>query len=88
MAGERDRGSSHDGMTENANPGLAFRHLVAVSAASENAPTSTEVLQLASEQDGTYDGEEKEEQKRRKEEDWAVYTEINKKGAGNTMNRG
>ncbi|KAG7528141.1 hypothetical protein FFLO_06380 [Filobasidium floriforme] len=57
-------------------------------AASENAPTSTEVLQLASEQDGTYDGEEKEEEKRKKEEDWAVYTEINKKGAGNTMNRG
>lgn len=59
-----------------------------IRAASENAPTSTEVLQLASEQDGTHDGEEKEEQKRKKEEDWAVYTEINKKGAGNTMNRG
>jgi len=57
-------------------------------AASENAPTSTEILQLASEQDGTRDGRDKEEQKRRKEEDWAVYTELNKKGAGNTMNRG
>jgi immunoglobulin-binding protein 1 len=57
-------------------------------AASENAPTSTEILQLASEQDGTRDGRDKEEEKRRKEEDWAVYTELNKKGAGNTMNRG
>jgi immunoglobulin-binding protein 1 len=58
------------------------------SAASENAPTSTELLQLASEQDGTREGREKEEEKRKKEEDWAVYTELNKKGAGNTMNRG
>lgn len=61
---------------------------VSFRAASENAPTSTEILQLASEQDGTRDAEEKEEEKRRKEEDWSVYTELNKKGAGNTMNRG
>lgn len=32
--------------------------------------------------------EEKDEQKRQKDENWAVYTEANKRGAGNTMNRG
>ena len=34
------------------------------------------------------DAEEKGEQKRLKEENWAMYAEENKRGAGNTMNRG
>ena len=38
--------------------------------------------------DGTADGDLKTEQKRQKEESWAVYTEANPRGAGNTMNRG
>jgi hypothetical protein len=45
-------------------------------------------LELAAEDDGTVLGAEKEEQKRQKEEKWATYTDSNKKGAGNTMNRG
>lgn len=38
--------------------------------------------------DGTVDGDLKTEQKRQKEESWAMYTEANPRGAGNTMNRG
>ncbi len=34
------------------------------------------------------EAEEKAEQKRLKEENWAQYTEANPRGAGNTMNRG
>jgi hypothetical protein len=45
-------------------------------------------LELAAENDGTVEGEAKFEQKRQKEEKWAMYTDENKKGAGNTMNRG
>jgi hypothetical protein len=56
--------------------------------ASYDAPTESELLELAAEDDGTVLGEQKAEQKRVKEENWAVYTEANKKGAGNTMNRG
>ena len=56
--------------------------------ASYDAPTERELLELAAEDDGTVLGAEKAEQKRLKEENWAVYTEANKKGAGNTMNRG
>jgi immunoglobulin-binding protein 1 len=56
--------------------------------ASYDAPTESELLELAAEDDGTVLGAEKAEQKRIKEENWAVYTEANKKGAGNTMNRG
>jgi len=56
--------------------------------ASYDAPTESELLELAAEDDGTVLGAEKAEQKRLKEENWAVYTEANKKGAGNTMNRG
>jgi immunoglobulin-binding protein 1 len=56
--------------------------------ASYDAPTDSELLALAAEDDGTMLGEEKGEQKRRKEEDWSVYAEANPKGAGNTMNRG
>lgn len=56
--------------------------------ASRNAPTSSEQLTMDSERDGTRFGEEKEEEKRRKDEDWAVFTDANPKGSGNTMNRG
>ncbi|RXK42237.1 hypothetical protein M231_00596 [Tremella mesenterica] len=56
--------------------------------ASYDAPTSSELLALAAEQDGAIAGEEKEEQKRLKEENWAQYTEVNPRGAGNRMNRG
>jgi immunoglobulin-binding protein 1 len=56
--------------------------------ASYDAPTESELLELAAEDDGTVLGAEKAEQKRVKEENWAVYTEANKKGAGNTKNRG
>jgi immunoglobulin-binding protein 1 len=56
--------------------------------ASYDAPTDSELLELAAEQDGTVEAEEKGEQKRLKEESWANYAEENKRGAGNTMNRG
>ncbi|CDZ97159.1 Protein phosphatase 2A-associated protein [Phaffia rhodozyma] len=55
--------------------------------ASEEAPTTNEILQLASEQDGLLSAIEADEKKRLKDENWAVYTEENAKGAGNTMNR-
>ncbi|KAG8948878.1 hypothetical protein FRC04_009216 [Tulasnella sp. 424] len=57
-------------------------------AASQNAPTSSEQLQMDSEQDGTIFGEQKSEEKRKKDEEWAVFTDRNPKGSGNTMNRG
>ncbi|KAF8964013.1 serine/threonine protein phosphatase PP2A-associated protein [Flammula alnicola] len=57
-------------------------------AASQAAPTSSEQLAIDSEMDGTVEGEMKEETKRQKEENWALYTEANPRGAGNTMNRG
>ncbi len=56
--------------------------------ASYDAPTTSELLELAAENDGTREAEEKEDEKRQKEENWAVYTEANPRGAGNTMNRG
>jgi immunoglobulin-binding protein 1 len=56
--------------------------------ASYDAPTESELLELAAEEDGTVLGEQKVEQKRQKEEKWATFTDSNKKGAGNTMNRG
>lgn len=59
-----------------------------VSQASYDAPTESELLALAGEHDGTVEGYEAAEKKRLKEEKWAVFTEENKKGAGNTMNRG
>jgi hypothetical protein len=55
--------------------------------ASEDAPTSSEILQLASEQDGTRSATMADDQKREKDENWARFTEENAKGAGNTMNR-
>lgn len=59
-----------------------------IRAASQAAPTSSEQLALDSEMDGTTQGEIKVEEKRQKEESWAMYTEANPRGAGNTMNRG
>lgn len=56
--------------------------------ASYDAPTDSELLALAAENDGTVEADEKYEAKRAKEENWANYTEENKRGAGNTMNRG
>ncbi|OCF41817.1 hypothetical protein I317_04327 [Kwoniella heveanensis CBS 569] len=56
--------------------------------ASYDAPTESELLELAAEDDGTVLGYEKAEQKRLKDEKWAQYTDENKKGAGNTMNKG
>lgn len=56
--------------------------------ASADAPTESELLALAAENDGTAEAEEKGDQKRLKEENWAQYAEENKRGAGNTMNRG
>ncbi|TCD67275.1 hypothetical protein EIP91_000297 [Steccherinum ochraceum] len=55
---------------------------------SESQPTTSEQLALDSEMDGTAFGEEKTEQKRQKDENWARYTDSHVKGAGNTMNRG
>ncbi|KAF8236299.1 serine/threonine protein phosphatase PP2A-associated protein [Tricholoma matsutake] len=56
--------------------------------ASRAEPTSSEQLALEAEMDGTREGEEKVEQKRLKDENWARYTDENPRGAGNTMNRG
>ena len=56
--------------------------------ASADAPTESELLALAAEEDATMEGDAKAEQKRLKDENWARYTDDNKKGAGNTMNRG
>ncbi|KAG6833069.1 hypothetical protein H0H87_011813 [Tephrocybe sp. NHM501043] len=56
--------------------------------ASEAAPTSSEQLALDAEMEGTLEGEQKSEEKRLKDENWARYTDENPKGAGNTMNRG
>ncbi|KAG5220903.1 serine threonine protein phosphatase pp2a-associated protein [Salix suchowensis] len=43
---------------------------------------------LDAEEDGTLLGEANAEKKRQKDENWAVFTDENPKGAGNTMNRG
>ncbi|EEB90482.1 hypothetical protein MPER_11306 [Moniliophthora perniciosa FA553] len=56
--------------------------------ASEATLTTSEQLALDSEMDGTRDGEEMAEAKRQKDENWAVFTDANPRGAGNTMNRG
>ncbi|WRT65047.1 uncharacterized protein IL334_001989 [Kwoniella shivajii] len=56
--------------------------------ASYDAPTESELLELAAENDGSTLAEQKAEQKRLKEENWANFTDDNKKGAGNTMNKG
>ncbi|KAH8980372.1 TAP42-like protein [Lactarius hatsudake] len=51
-------------------------------------PTSSEQLAMDAEQDGTAFGDAKSEEKRRKDEEWARFTDVNPRGAGNTMNRG
>ncbi|GFZ49122.1 hypothetical protein JCM24511_06872 [Saitozyma sp. JCM 24511] len=56
--------------------------------ASYDKLTESELLELATEDDGTMAAEAADEKQRRKQEDWAVYTEANQKGAGNTLNRG
>ncbi|KAK0497071.1 TAP42-like protein [Armillaria luteobubalina] len=55
---------------------------------SENTPTSSEQLAMDAEMDGKVEGEAKSEEKRLKDENWAVFTDENPRGAGNTMNRG
>ncbi|KAG9123401.1 hypothetical protein FRC07_014989 [Ceratobasidium sp. 392] len=55
---------------------------------SEEAPTSSERLAIDAEQDGTQLGELRSEEKRLEDENWAIYTDENPKGIGNTMNRG
>ncbi|KAI0064531.1 hypothetical protein BV25DRAFT_1881797 [Artomyces pyxidatus] len=55
---------------------------------SEAQPTSSEQLAVDAEQDGTAFAELKGEEKRQKDENWARYTDVNPRGAGNTMNRG
>ena len=59
-----------------------------LSQASADAPTDSELLALAAEEDGTMEGDSKAEEKRLKEEKWAQYADENRKGSGNTMNRG
>jgi hypothetical protein len=59
-----------------------------VSPRSAEQLTSAEQLILDSEMDGSAIGEAKTEEKRRKDEEWAIFTDNNPKGAGNTMNRG
>jgi hypothetical protein len=66
----------------------SLNYCVFFSPASQNAPTSSEQLQIDSEMDGTAEGEEKAEQKRQKDEKWAQFTDANQRGTGNTMNRG
>jgi immunoglobulin-binding protein 1 len=56
--------------------------------ASEEALTTSEQLALDAEQDGTAYAETREEERRQKDENWARFTDVNPKGAGNTMNRG
>ncbi|KAF6763899.1 serine/threonine protein phosphatase PP2A-associated protein [Ephemerocybe angulata] len=98
-AGERQRlqaevfGPSHNLPTMSIDEYLQIekdsgRIITGGGAASQNAPTTSEQLQLDSELDGTAFAEEREEQKRQKDEKWAIYTDENPRGAGNTMNRG
>ncbi|SPO30450.1 related to TAP42 - component of the Tor signaling pathway [Ustilago trichophora] len=56
--------------------------------ASYDKPTSTEQRKLRAEMDGSKDAEEAEEEQRQKDLYWDTFTEQNKRGAGNTMNRG
>ena len=55
---------------------------------SADKPTTSEQLALDAEMDGTVFGEEKLEEKRLKDENWARFTDENPRGQGNTMNRG
>lgn len=51
-------------------------------------PTSSEQLTMDAEQDGTAFGDAKSDEKRTRDEEWAIFTDANPRGAGNTMNRG
>ena len=62
--------------------------MVSFSPASQNAPTTSEILEIDAEMDGTVHGELKAEKKRQKDEKWASYTDDHPRGAGNRMNRG
>lgn len=55
--------------------------------ASYDKPTESELMELEGEMDN-YAAEEAQEKKRQKDEKWAQYTDDNRKGAGNTMNKG
>lgn len=56
--------------------------------ASYDAPTSTEQRKLTAENDGSKDAQQAEEEQRQIDLHWDQFTEHNKRGAGNTMNRG
>jgi immunoglobulin-binding protein 1 len=56
--------------------------------ASLERPTTSEQLALDAEQDGSAFGARREEERRQKDEKWAMFTDANPRGAGNTMNRG
>lgn len=56
--------------------------------ASYDAPTSTEQRQTRMEQDGTRDAQLAEDEQRQKDIQWDQFSELNPRGAGNTMNRG
>ena len=56
--------------------------------ASLDKPTTSEQLAMDAQMDGTLFGDEKEEEKRQKDENWAKWTDTHPNGAGNTMNRG
>ena len=51
-------------------------------------PTPREARAVRAEMDGTREAEEAEEEARREAIEWDTFTESNKRGAGNTMNRG
>lgn len=55
---------------------------------SEEQLTSSEQLALDTEMDGSAFAEARAEEKRLKDEQWAMFTEANPRGSGNTMNRG
>ena len=58
------------------------------SAASGEGLTEDEKLLLRTEYDGTKDADDAETERIAKQEYWALYTEVHRRGAGNTMNRG
>ena len=55
---------------------------------SAEAPTRKEQMALDAEMDGTVVAEEKAEELRVEEEEWATWKDAHPRGAGNTMNRG
>ena len=65
-----------------------FSCVVSFSPASQNAPTTSEILEIDAEMDSNVHGELKAEEKRQKDEKWARYTDDHPRGAGNRMNRG